>query len=408
MTLFLKLAWRNIWRNKRRSALTLAAIGFAIAVTIITRAMQYGTYERMILDAVGLFSGHLQIQDPGFRGQESLAYSFTWEDSLAALLNSIADVKAFAPRVEGEALVSAGENTTGALIVGIDPDREPQVTSLAEHVRRGQFLGGDSRGALVGDQLAQRLQVDLGDELVIIVQGYDGSLGADLYTVQGIVKTGLPEFDAAVVVMSLEAAQELFSLDNRLTELAVVLEEFHHLPRVVEELRQRLDSQHYAVLPWDKLMPELVQLIGFDKASGTVFIIVLIIVVGFGILNTVVMMVLERTREFGVMLSLGMRPGRLFALIVLETFLLSLTGLVVGTALGAGAGAYFAAHPLPLPGEASAAMEAIGFKASIYSKLTVPIFYESIALIVILTVVVSIFPALRAARLQPVEALRHA
>lgn len=407
MILFLRLAWRNIWRNKRRSALTVAAVGFAIAVTIITRAMQYGTYERMIIDAVGLFSGDLQVQHPAYQKHETLGNSFEWHDSLVAILASIPEVRAFAPRVQGEALVGSGENTTGALIVGVDPTLEQRVTTIHEHVRRGRFLGSESHAALVGEQLAQRLQVDLGSELVVIVQGYDGSLGADLFRVEGIVKTGLAEFDAAVVVIPLATAQELFSMRDRVTQVVVALDEFLHIPQAVRHLQQRLDPQRYAILPWDELMPELVQLIGFDKAGGTFLIVILIIIVGFGILNTVLMMVLERIREFGVMMSIGMRPGRLFLLIVLEAFLLSLSGLVTGTALGAGVGAYLAAHPLPLPEEASLAMEAMGFKAFIYSKLTAPIFYESITLIVVLTVVVSFFPALRAASLRPVEALRR-
>ncbi len=407
MGLFLKLAWRNIWRNKRRSALTAAAVGFAVAVTVIMRAMQYGTYERMILDAVSLFSGHLQIQSRGFHEYQTLGYTFVWNDSVAALLRSMPEVRSFAPRVEAEALVGAGENTTGALVVGIDPARERQVTTLDAHLRQGSYLADDVHGALIGIDLAQRLQVGVGDQLVVIAQGYDGSLGADLFTVQGIVKTGLPDFDAGVVVVPLQAAQELFSLDTRLTEVAVTVRDFRRLPQVTSRLRRQLDPGEYAVLTWSELMPELVQLIGFDKAGGTFFIWVLLVVVGFGILNTVVMMVLERTREFGVMMSIGMRPARLFGLIMLEALLLSLSGLVSGSVLGAGVGAYMAAHPLPLPGEASIAMQAMGFKAFIYSKLTPSIFYESMRLILIITLVASLVPALRAARLLPVKALRH-
>jgi putative ABC transport system permease protein len=408
MKILVKMAWRNIWRYKRRTFLTLAAIAFAVAISVFMRGLQKGTYEQMIENVIRINTGYLQIHRKGFWDDRTLQYAFKPDSSLWEILSSQPHVTSFAPRAESDGLASAGENTNGVLVIGINPQAEAKGTTLKERIQKGKFLSPETpQGAIIGEELAKNLQTNLHDKITLLVQGYDGSLNAGIYQVEGIIRTGAPELDRSVVFLNLEAAQELFWLDGRISEILVFVDHISNLKKVSQGLKSKLDLKNYEVMTWDELMPELVQLIAFDNASGQLFLILLVVVVAFGILNTILMSVFERIKEFGVMMALGVKPNRIVGLVFIESTFLSSLGVIIGNIVGFGLSLYFLHHPISLSESLSRAMEQIGFTAKFFVKPTFSTFLEVTIAVFAVSLVMTIYPTIKATRFRPVEALRH-
>jgi putative ABC transport system permease protein len=406
MRIFLKMAWRNVWRNRRRTILTVAAIAFAVAISVFMRGLQMGTYEQMINNVIRINTGYLQIHKKGFWDNKTLRYTLKPDHQLPEILSRQPHIASFARRVEGDGLASAEENTNGVLIIGVDPQAE--ATTLKEKIKRGRFLSDEApQGTIIGETLAKNLNVDSGDEITLLVQGFDGSLGAGVYNVEGVFRTGDPGLDRSVVFLNLAAAQELFWLGDRISQVLIFLDDASNLKEVTQNLRAELDLNTYEVMPWDELMPELVQLIAFDNASGQLFLMLLILVVAFGILNTVLMSVFERVKEFGVMLALGMKPKKIVGLIFTESTLLSLIGVIFGNIIGFGVNWYFSYHPISLSEKLSEVMEEFGFTAQLFVKPTFSTFLEVTIAIFVVSLIMTIYPTIKATRFRPVEALRH-
>ncbi|MFO7768616.1 MAG: FtsX-like permease family protein [bacterium] len=403
-----RLAWRSIWRNRRRTLLTMGAITFAAVVCLFTRSLQIGTYRTTIHTVVTVNTGHMRIEDPAYREQQSLDHSFVPAPGLADSLASRPTVAGVSPRLEASGLVSAGENTRGAVISGVVPGGERGITTLTEKVTEGRWLEeGAGRQALLGTDLAANLDLAVGDTAVVLVQTWFGTLGAQTYRVAGILDTGMPEVDASTLMLPLEDAQRLFNAPGRVTSLVVGLSD----PSRIEDLEADLNA---AGLPgglraytWRDLMPEMVQMIELDNISGWIILAILVLVVGLGILNTVLMGVLERVRQFGVVLAVGLKPRQLALVIFTEALLMALAALAVGDVLGWGLAEYFGAHPIQLGGAEAAALEELGFSTAMPTYLDLPNFLMVNGFILGITLLASVWPALRAASYEPVEALRH-
>ena len=408
MRIFLKMAWRNVWRHKRRTLLTVAAIAFAVAISVFMRGLQRGTYEQMINNVIRINTGYLQIHKKGFWENKTLRYTFKPDQHLSEILSSQPRITSFAQRVEADGLASAEENTNGVLIIGVDPQAEAKATTLKEKIKKGIFLSQNTpQGTVIGETLAKNLKVDLGEEITLLVQGFDGSLGAGLYSVEGIFRTGDPELDRGVVFLNLKAAQELFWLGDRISQVLIFVDDISNLKMATQNLRAELDKNTYEVMPWDELMPELVQMIAFDNASGQLFLMLLILVVAFGILNTVLMSVFERVKEFGVMMALGMKPKKIVGLVFIESTLLSLIGVISGNIIGFGLNWYFSYHPISLSETLAEVMEEFGFTAQLFVKPTFSTFLEVTIAVFVISLIMTIYPTIKATRFRPVEALRH-
>ncbi len=222
MNLIFKLAWRNIWRNKRRLFLTLAAIAFATFATVGMRGIQLGTYDVNIRNVVQLFSGYMQIQREGYQKNPSLRLNYVLDDKLVNQIKSIPQIKGYAPRVYGDGLSSYKENSFGTAIFGIDPEKEKDVTNIVGRVKEGRFFASDTTNEVVlGYKLMENLKAKIGDEIVILTQGYDGSLGNLKFKIIGSVKVGVPELDGLAAFIGLRKAQELLALPNRIHAIAI-------------------------------------------------------------------------------------------------------------------------------------------------------------------------------------------
>ncbi len=406
------LAWRNIWRHPRRSLLTMGAIAFACVLLVFMLSFQLGSYDTMIDFAVGAYTGFLQIQAKGYRARPEIRLAISDPEAVGRMLRGISEVRAWTFRSQAFALVSSRDRTHGALVIGIDPEREAQVSTIRRLIRRGRYLGPeDAGGALVGEILARNLQAGIGDELVLLGQGRDGSVAATTVRVRGIFRSGQDDFDRSTLEIPLQDFEDVFSMAGGVHEVVVAgndLDRLAALKRSVQEGLRRIDpAGRMVVLDWKELMPGLVEGITIDLTSGLIFYLILVVVVAFSILNTFLMAVLERTREFGVMMALGTAPGRLTRILMLESVLMTGLGIVAGVLIGVAVTAFFQARGIGFS-DTSGLLQQYGLPDRLYPRLSWLSLTIGPGLVFALTLVTALLPALRVHRLRLVEALTHA
>jgi putative ABC transport system permease protein len=407
----LKMGWRNIWRNKRRTVLTIAAIAFACILLVFMLSFQIGTYDTMINASVRVHTGHLQVQAKGYHEKQQIRQIVRHPDKILADAEALPGVTAATERASAFSLVSSAERTYGALVIGIDPQNEAATSTLSKLIRKGRFLdAADSDAALVGQLLARNLQVDIGDELTVLGQGGDGSVAAAVFKVKGIYSSGMDDFDRRAIQVPLGYFQEVFTLGNNVHEIVVIVRSLADVHRVKQALERKIAaenlSQDLVVLDWMQLLPGLAQGIAMDLVSGLIIYVILILVVAFSILNTFLMAILERTREFGVMMALGTTPNRLVKMVMLESMLMTLVGIFTGIALGIFLTWYFQVHGIVLAGS-SEMLKQYGISGALYPRLTWFSIITGPTLVFLITVCAALYPALKIRKLKPVEALAY-
>ncbi|MEE4607438.1 MAG: FtsX-like permease family protein [Desulfobacteraceae bacterium] len=409
-----RMAWRNLWRNPRRTVLTILAVAFACVLLVFMLSFQFGSYETMINASVRIHTGHLQVQAQGYQENQEIRRVIADPEPVRAALDAIAEVAAHAPRARAFALVSSADRTYGVMVEGIDPAAEARVSTLAEIVRQGRYLADAPAeeglpGALVGDLLARNLRVSVGDELTVLGQGRDGSIAATVLRVAGIYNSGMDEFDRRAVQMPLAVFQETFAMGSAVHEIVVVGRRLGDAGGIAKSLENRLASlptEHpLAVLDWAALMPGLRQAIYMDLAGGIVFYLVLVMVVAFSILNTFLMAILERTHEFGIMMAMGVKPGRLTRLVLTESAGMTLVGVVAGIMLGGLVTGYFALHGIDL-GTPEMSRQ-FGIPSTLYPRLSLLSMTAGPLLVLAVTLLAALYPALKIRRLAPVAAMRQ-
>jgi putative ABC transport system permease protein len=408
LKLLIKLGWRNIGRNKRRLLLTLSAIAFATFATIGMRGIQLGTYAVNIKNVVHLFSGYLQIQREGYQKNPSLRLNYVLDDKLLNRIKSIPQIKGYAPRVYGDGLSSYKENSFGTGIFGIDPEREKRVTNIMERIKEGRFFTTDTTNEVVlGYKLMENLKAEIGDDIVILTQGFDGSLGNMKFKIIGTIKVGVPELDAMAAFIGLSKAQQLLALPNRIHAIALNVGSLDDMEMVKKELRSRINNKELAVLSWDEVMPYFKQSIELDNISGILMLTILIIIVAFGILNTVLMSVMERFNEFGITLSIGMPQMKLVYLVFIETFFITLLGLALGNLIGWGINYYLIQNPIQFGSEIGKIYEEYGFLPIIVSTLDPMIFINTTLSILGISFLACFYPAYKVFKLEPLKGIRY-
>ncbi len=404
-TSVVSLAWRNIWRNTRRTVITVIAVIFAVTLAVFSWCFALGEHEQMINDALKLYTGHIQVHAKGYWDDKTIYNSFIPPAALLKFLDEDKSVKAYTARLAVDALISSGTNTSGVLIVGIEPDRE--FSTVREKIKKGSYLSpADKTGILVGETMAKSLNVVVGDRLTILTQAYDGSMGAGLYTVTGIFRTGSADVDRAMAFINLPAAQYLLSMDGLVTELTVYLNDARDAGNQQKEIAAVLDPKQYEVMVWEKLIPDLVQFVELDNIFGYIYYILILIVVGFGILNTILMSVMERYREFGVMMALGTGPSQIVRLIMIESTLIALVGIIIGNIIGFLLSYHYTQVPVDFSAY-SRSLENFGLNPLIYAKIYPWVFWVTDLIILGTTLLSAIYPAVKASRLSPVRALRY-
>lgn len=406
--MYTTLAWRNIWRNKRRSLITIASITFAVLLASFMRSMQLGAYQRMIENAAGFYTGYIQVHQNGYWDEKTINNSMLHDPELMALIESVPGVEVAVPRVESFVLTSFGIKTKGALVMGVDPEKEDALTKIKSKLVEGEFLDMNDKSVMVAQGLAEYLKVGIGDSLVMIGQGYHGSNAAGIYPIKGILKFPIPDQNNQTVYMSLKKAQWLFDLENRLTSIALVVDKVQHVNRIVEELSGKVDLEQLEVMGWRDLMPDLVQGIEIDNLSGKIMLGILYTVIGFGMFGTFMMMTAERMYEFGVMMSVGMKRLVMQWIIALEMGMMATIGVFAGIGISLPFLIYFHNNPIMVTGEAAEAIESFGIEAGYFFSLQADLFYNQAWAIFFMVLMLGFYPIYIIQTLKPVDAMREA
>lgn len=405
-----KIGWRNIWRNPRRSILTMTAIAFAAALLIFSLSFQLGTYEAMIENAVSMRTGHLQVQAEGYRDDGRMWQVVEDPAAVEAMLAEVPGLSAWTARANGFALLSSESRTYGGMVVGVDPESEARVSTLKNLVDEGEYLSADDpTGALIGRLLANNLKLGLGDEIVVLGNGRDGSIAATVYTIRGIFSSGQDEFDRASIQVPLKNFQDVFSMRGAAHEIAIRADSLaaaeRARPLVSAKLAEIKQKRPLVVLGWDELTPGLKESITLDFVSGLAMYVMLTVIVAFSILNTFLMAVFERAREFGVLLALGARPGRLTRLLLLESSMLTLAGLAAGVLLGVAVTLFFQVHGIPLGEGIREVAQHYGIPSRLHPRLTTLSLLLGPGIVLVVTLLTSLPPAFKARGINPLKAL---
>jgi len=406
MLLFPRMAWRNIVRNVRRTLITLVAIAFGLASVIVFFGFTDGFHAQWIENAVKVYSGHIQVYGAEYRDERNLNRSIKDVALVVDQSSRLASLEAMTTRIHLHGLASTAKNSSSAVIRVIDVDREASITALNRRMIKGEYLEpGKSKEIILGHKLAQRLNAELGDKVVLMVQAADGSLGAELFRLKGLFKLGAIDLDRFMAAISMADDQDLAVLGGAVTEAVLVIDRPENVIPAIEQLKQALSPADYEVITWYELLPQSREMIDLSNVFMYVILVIVLVVVSLGILNTMLMSIMERTREFGIMMALGTKPRQVVALVMLESVFLGLVGVAIGTLLGIGANKLIAIKGFDLS-QWSGAMELVSsLDPVIYPDTNISNVVVAAILTFVTTVVVSGYPAWRAARMNPVEAI---
>lgn len=402
-----KLAWRNIWRNKRRTSITLMSVFFAVILSTLMMSMKEGMYARMMDSMVGAFGGYVQVQSEDYLLDRSLDDALPLTDELEAMINGTARVSGHVPRIESFALSASDETTKGAMVMGIDPERETAYTDMAERVSEGAYLATDDGAVLIGAGLAKYLKLGVGDTIVLMGMGYRGSTAAGKYPVKGLVKFGSPELSKQLVIMPLREAQWFFGAQDMVTNIVVLIDNPDHAKRITGDLGKTLPNGLVAK-DWEILMPDLKNMIETDRVEGYVFMFILYLVIAFGIFGTMLMMLAERMHEFGVLVAVGMKRWKLAVIFWLEVLLLALLGSLLGMVGALPVCGWFYYFPITFgEGEDFAKMfEEYGLEPVLQASIDLEVFATQAVVVAVITSLIALYPMMRIARLKAIDAMR--
>lgn len=405
MTTNFILAWRNLWRNKRRTIIAISSIVFSVLLASWMRSMQEGSYESMIDNVVKFYSGYLQVQDTAYWNERTLNNSFEVTTELREKISNIKNVSLVSSRVESFALAANNLKSKPAMVVGIEPEAEDRITSISKKIKKGVFLKNSDDGVVIGEGLANYLQLSIGDTLVMISQGYRGISASGLFEIKGIVSHPNPEFDKRMVYLDIETARQFYSAEGLSTSLVIMSDDHEHINRMKQEIEQFLPENN-TVMTWTEMQPEIVQLIESDRGSGLIMLGILYMVIAFGMFSVVIMMVKERKREFGIVNAIGMQKNKLASMVFLETIFIGFIGCGIGLLISYFFCLYFYYNPIPLTGEMATATEQYGMEPYMFFSMKPSLFYSQMIIVFIVSVFISVFPVNNIFRLKITKAIR--
>jgi ABC-type lipoprotein release transport system permease subunit len=405
------MAWRNIWRNRRRSILTISAIGFACVLLVFVLSLQFGMYNAMINAAVKILTGAFQVQAQGYQENRNIWQVIPDPDAVGRVLDRTNGVTAYTFRTTAFSLAASADRTYGVMVTGIVPEREARVSTLKNMIRKGTYLeSGDADQAVLGDLLAKNLKVDVGDAITLLGQGRDGSVAAGVLTVKGIFKSGQDALDRNSLYMPLSYFQEMYFMNGAVHQAVALTPSVWHAWDVADQVRAEIQTAPgavpLAVLDWKQLTPGLAQSILLDLTSGMIFYAFLLIVVAFSILNTFLMVIFERTREFGVLMAMGITVERLMRLLLAESMIMTLIGVAAGTVAGAFVTLYFQTHGIDMG--ASEMFRQYGIPGRIHPFLNPISAVAGPVMVIFITFWMALYPALKVRKLRPAEAMKYA
>jgi putative ABC transport system permease protein len=411
----LLLAWRNLWCNPRRTLIAMAAIGFGYAMLLFVACLMAGLRQQMIESGTGLVLSDIEVHAPDYYPDRPVHLTLggpngTDVGALLATIDADPRVQAASPRVYGYGLISAAQQSAGVQLIGVVPDLEQKITVLQTRMVKGSYLAeAMPKGIVIGDKLATTIGVEVGSEIALLTPAADGSTGNDLYTVSGLFRTGLDAMDSGLVLMPLGALQELLRLPpDRIHEVGIKLHDVAAATATATALEAQLSKSFpVRVSPWQELAPELADYVQFNRRVTFILFFIFFLLVAMGIVNTMLMAIIERTRELGMLMAVGMRPVHVVGLIVAEAASLAVASLVLGAALGTPLLWYLQDHGLNLGRDGSAvSLAGIVVGPLWHGRQDFAAYAQAALGLGVTALMAALYPALRAARFRPAEALR--
>lgn len=399
------LAWRNIWRNRRRTLITMGSIVFAVVLCVLMDSIKKGLLDRMKENVIGLYSGYAQIHKNGYWDKRTLDNSFEFDQGIITQVHQDKQISEVIPRLESFTLAASEEYAKGSMIVGFDPEGESLVTQLNTKIERGSYLDPNDQAVLVSEGLAEYLKLGVADTIVLLGQGYHGVNAVGKYEIKGLIKFGSPTLNKGLIYLPLQESQRLFGAENRLTSYVLMLEDVEKSQSVATKLERKL-GEEYEVMSWQTMSPELDQFIKNENQENVIFQIVLYMLIAFGIFGTILMMTVEREREFGILTAIGMNKMPLAMMVVLENLMISLGGALGGFLLSMPVAYYFYRYPISLQGSLAEAYENFGIEPVFYFSMDAVVFYRQAIIVMLLASILSFYPIIKVSLLKPVIAMR--
>ena len=403
-----KIAWRNIYRNKKRSLITITSIFGALFLIILMRALQFGFYDKLIETVVESYAGYVEVHADGFWDNQNLDNSMEVNQSLINDIKSVEGVENIVQRLQTFSLISMGEKTKGGVINGINISEEQKITDWSKKMVSGSFDIGDDE-IIIGKGIAEYFDIKEDDTLILYGQGYRGMMAAGKYPVKGIIDLKNPDLNKLGIFMTIESARNYVSSKEISTHIIIDKEKYYKEENIVVDLSNVL-SKDYEIMSWKETLPEIEQTITADNAGGVIMAFILYIIVVFGMFGTVLMMTEERKYEFGVLISIGMSRIRLFGIVLIETVILSMIGVVLAILITYPICYYYYLNPIDmadLMGEgADLMMEEMGFSpiAPMSIEWDIPLTHALV--IFISSLLISIYPAIKISKLNPVKSMK--
>jgi ABC-type lipoprotein release transport system permease subunit len=396
----LKLAYRNLWRNRRRTLITVASVFFALFFSAVMHSYMDGMWGQMIANTLRTQAGHIEIHGAGYWDDKIIDNFMTMDSVAIQQLRALPNVENVSPRVETFALVSFENISKGVAVIAVSPVQENAKSKLSSHVIEGAYLTENDNGVLIGEGLAKYLKVSVGDTLAFVGQGYQGASAAGLFPVRGIMQLALTEMNNSMVYITLPAVQTFIDLPNGYSGILITLKDDGILDEtkkgvahLIEKTRLSTSLQdEYAVYDWHFTMQRLLQTAESDKAFNKFVLFILYLIVGFGILGTVIMLTNERKREFRMLVSLGMQRSKLAATLCLELLIMGLLGIISGIAVALPLAFYFHAYPIQLTSEVAKTFNDMGMEAIIPFSVEPKIFITQVAIVFIIIAIATIYP----------------
>lgn len=403
--MYLKLAWRNLWRNKRRTFITMGSVFFAVILCTLMMGIKEGAYANMIKNLVADFTGYAQVHSVDYWDDKTIDNSLQPTSSLIELLDQTSDLNNYTFRIESFALSASDSMTRGAMVVGVETEKEKDLTGLHQRVSKGNYLLPNEKGALLGEGLAEYLGLDVGDTVVLLGQGYRGRSAAGAYPVTGLVKYGSPQYSKQLVFLPLAYADTLYGTEGTLTNIVLHPNSRDKAEAVVNSINANT-SGDYRAMTWQEMSPNLLKMIETDRVEGYVFMFILYMVIAFGVFGTTVMMLAERRHEFGVLVAVGMKRIKLGIVVFLEILIISLMGAILGIGGAYPVCAYFHYNPIRFGEEISKMTEEYGMEAIIQASIDPAVFVQQGLVVAIIASLIAIYPFIKIVRLDAIKSMR--
>ncbi len=400
------MAWKNIWRNRSRTLITMAAIYFAVILSILANSLQDGVFNNLIKNVVSFYSGYVQVHKKGYWDEQILDNSFKALKETESRILKNSNINSVTGRLESFALVSSEEITKGGLIVGIEPEKEDGITSLKNKVIEGQYIKSDDHSVLISEGLAARLKVSVKDTIILLGQGYHGATAAGKYTIKGKLKFGSPELNNQTLFMPLALSQDLFQAHGNITSYILSLSNTKNLYATAESVRKNI-GYGYEVKTWEEIMPDIKQHIKSDATSMKYILGILYMLICFGIFGTILMMMEERKFELGMLVAIGMKKYLLVILLMIESIFTVFSGCILGVLFSIPLIYYLKVHPIKFKGDTAAAYEQFGFEAIFPASTDYTIFLNQSLIVLLIGLILSVYPVFKIIRLDPIITMKR-